>query len=362
MTAAMEHRGDQPLEAVEGLRLPADASAAPRARAFVAQQLSDKGLGALADDARLVVSELVGNAVLHARSAVGVRVLVVDGSRVRLEVADSSPVAPTFALMDTLARSGRGLVLVDAVSSRWGVDNDPSGGKTVWAELSTAAGGDVEELTAEDLLDRWAESARDDGPGDRWSAGFTDDASGERRAVPERLVVRLHDVPVAAMRAAKLQIEETVRDLQLVLLSDAHLHGDSGDTGPAGRSRTTGTSAAIAAADEEVRLARRLDAAAEEFGEVRRELRAQVMAAAAAGQQHATVTLHLPCMVMGAAQRYLQALEEADGLVHNGRLLHAGQLVEHADLRRWYLGQIIQQLSAAHRTLDGGLSTTAREQ
>ena len=320
------------------LRLPADASAAPRARAHVRTALSDAGLGALADDASLVVSELVSNAVLHARSAVGVRVLRLDDQRARLEVEDSSTVVPTFGLMDTRATSGRGLLLVDAVSTGWGVDVDPGRGKTVWVELSTAAGDPFGELTAEDLLERWADLPGHDEPDpDPAAAG----------APGEEVTVRLEGVPVAALRAAKLHVEDTVRDLQLVLLSDAYLPGDADGTGAAGRSRTSGAPSTVSAAVEEVRLARRLDAAAEEFGDGRRQVRAAVMEAAATGQERATLTLHLPRSAAGAASRYLQVMDEADALVQSGRLLLARQLAEHADLRRWYLHEILRQLEGS---------------
>ena len=83
--------------------------------------------------AQLAVSELVANAVIHARSELTVRVHV-DGW-IRLEVSDGDPQAilvPRAVEPDRLG--GRGLRLVADVSRRWGVTRGTRG-KTVWCEL-----------------------------------------------------------------------------------------------------------------------------------------------------------------------------------------------------------------------------------
>lgn len=96
--------------------------------------------GELADSAELLLSELVTNAVQAQASAapeVGVRFVWADG-RLRLEARDVSDAPPVMNDAEEDEECGRGLVLVDALASGWGVDRDDTG-KTVWAEL--AAGG-----------------------------------------------------------------------------------------------------------------------------------------------------------------------------------------------------------------------------
>lgn len=56
-------------------------------------------------------------------------------SGVRVEVTDGAPGLPTLGERDGLAEGGRGLLLVDAVTERWGVVLlGRGGGKTVWFE------------------------------------------------------------------------------------------------------------------------------------------------------------------------------------------------------------------------------------
>lgn len=113
--------------------LPAEARSAGMARRFVSVALHQSGHEVLDDVASLLASELVTNAVLHARSAVHVR-LRADGSRVRVEVRDASsaPVSPRHFASD--AATGRGLLLVSELAAAWGSDAGPDG-KCVWFEL-----------------------------------------------------------------------------------------------------------------------------------------------------------------------------------------------------------------------------------
>lgn len=80
-----------------------------------------------------VVSEIVTNAILHARTPFIVSVSP-NRTAIRVEVTDGSASFPARRKYDTTDPSGRGLAIVDAMADRWGVASAPNG-KTVWFEL-----------------------------------------------------------------------------------------------------------------------------------------------------------------------------------------------------------------------------------
>lgn len=82
----------------------------------------------------LLTSELVTNALLHARSAPELDVRLVDG-RLRVGVSDTTPVAPVRKRYGKEAATGRGLLLIETMASAWGTDPN-EGGKEVWFELA----------------------------------------------------------------------------------------------------------------------------------------------------------------------------------------------------------------------------------
>jgi anti-sigma regulatory factor (Ser/Thr protein kinase) len=116
--------------------LPVTGPAASRARAFTRDALGHWDLAEFEETAVLLVSEMVGNVVRHARSCEpGLRLrLRDDPCWLRIEVFDTDPGMPrTPAEGD---ESGFGFVLIEALAARWGAHQAP-GGKTVWAELVT---------------------------------------------------------------------------------------------------------------------------------------------------------------------------------------------------------------------------------
>ncbi|MEU6709651.1 ATP-binding protein [Streptomyces wuyuanensis] len=111
-------------------------TAPARARHDVQLSLRAWGLDHLVDDARLIVSELVTNAIRHTRTgAVGVSVTRLSG-HVRIVVTDDSSTLPARVPPAADAEAGRGLQLVDQLATRWGSQPLPTG-KRVWAELPT---------------------------------------------------------------------------------------------------------------------------------------------------------------------------------------------------------------------------------
>jgi anti-sigma regulatory factor (Ser/Thr protein kinase) len=125
--------------------LPAVRPAAALAREATRAAVAAWRLGHLADEAVLLVSELVTNAVEHAgpgASATVLRLEYGDGW-LRIEVHDSSPHGPRPRTPDWLDESGFGLMLVDALAAKWGVQQTREG-KAVWAELGARPGGAAE--------------------------------------------------------------------------------------------------------------------------------------------------------------------------------------------------------------------------
>lgn len=108
-------------------------SAAAQARALVADALTRWRLEPLVADAQLLVSELVTNAVLHARGDVTVSLAVAEGTA-EVGVTDRSVRLPRRRQVTWRAGGGRGLRLVDAVAREWGVAHQPDG-KQVWFRL-----------------------------------------------------------------------------------------------------------------------------------------------------------------------------------------------------------------------------------
>jgi anti-sigma regulatory factor (Ser/Thr protein kinase) len=109
------------------------------ARRFAVTTLTAWGLGALAEDARLCVSELASNAVLHGADggAATFRVdLRLEDRELRIEVRDSGAGRPQPGAPADDDVSGRGLAIVTLIASRWGVHDHGPDGKTVWARLA----------------------------------------------------------------------------------------------------------------------------------------------------------------------------------------------------------------------------------
>jgi STAS domain/Histidine kinase-like ATPase domain len=116
------------------LNLEPLAVAARRAREMITEACDRWDLADLAGSSRIVVTEMVNNVVVHARTPMIV-LLAVHGSRLSVAVRDESPTAPTFTGTPALtAYGGRGMLLIDSVATRWG-NLALSHGKVVWAIL-----------------------------------------------------------------------------------------------------------------------------------------------------------------------------------------------------------------------------------
>jgi anti-sigma regulatory factor (Ser/Thr protein kinase) len=293
------------------VELPPSSDSARAARHAVTDLLQELGRSDLIDDATLIASELVANAVMHARTEMS---LTVDsaGTGVRVTVTDSSNILPRWTPASTTATAGRGLLLVERLSSRWACETHPAGGKSVWAEIDSASAF-PDDSSPDELLELW--------PDDPWpTAGVAD---------PDALVDVALDTDVEAMLASRAHTEELVRDLQLTLLDAAERHATTESTEPV------------------IDLARRLDSANGAFHEARRQMYNQTITARKHGHSQTTLRLKLHRSDAALALRWLEALDDADVLTASGRLLVAPFPPELTAFRRQYIGAIVEQLEAA---------------
>lgn len=114
--------------------LPNSPTAAITARAVVRDTCREWNLARVTDDAVLVVSELVENAVRHAHSEPVLRIELRPRG-LSLAVRDQSPELPRLTTADPEVPGHRGVQLVDQISVAWGCMPSSDGGKIVWAVL-----------------------------------------------------------------------------------------------------------------------------------------------------------------------------------------------------------------------------------
>ncbi len=277
--------------------------AVPRARRFVVDSLADEP-AAMREDVELVTSELVTNALLHGGAPVRLRVLRT-ADAVRLEVEDAGRQAPVPLQPSADAMTGRGLALVAALSTAWGVERGRDGGKVVWAEVGGSpdapAAAPVLDIAA--LLDEWA----DDEPAE------------------ERFPVELGAVPTDLLLAAKSHIDNLVREFTLA----------------------ASAASAPGAAQLPPALADLVQTVVHGFDDARGQIKAQAAASAARGEPETHLRLMLPATAADAGEEYLRALDEADRYARRARLLTLETPPLHRTFRRWYVHALVDQLRAA---------------
>lgn len=171
--------------------LPPEATSAGRARALLRRALAGHDREDALDPAQLAMSEIVTNALVHAGTSMRLRILLAPHG-LRVELADGSHRMPARRDFGPAAATGRGLLLVEELATRWGaypVDE----GKIVWFEFSED----------EHLWDRLQQS------------GTTDSDSGI-------VVVELPRMPLLMHHAWQEHATSLLRELLLVRL-DAEL-------------------------------------------------------------------------------------------------------------------------------------------
>ena len=183
----------------DGIELPAAPTSPATARQWATDRLEAWGEAELVDTVTLLVTELVTNVLLHARTPCELR--IVKGDRLRVEVADGSGRIPEQRRIDgEITGSGNGLLLLSALSDDHGVVIDPTGKRSG----SRSSG----------------HTHRTPRPSATRATGTATETS--RRAPhpmpPELRPVRLTGVPLATIRDADIYISDVLRELQLIKL------------------------------------------------------------------------------------------------------------------------------------------------
>lgn len=282
------------------LVLRAVPDAAPVARAAVRALLSGSPFAARVDDGELAASELVTNAVLHGRDPVVLR-LVRTEHCVRVEVADGSPVSPSFSMLDPTAVTGRGLMLISAASDRWGVEPDPSG-KRVWFELLENGATDELEADVDALLAAWGDDLAED-------------------PALEQVRVVLTDLDTELVARAEAHAEGLLRELCLLVGDDA-------------------------LPDQVDRVVRAVLQAAGAMDALRTDVKHQLAVAVSAGQPQVDLTLTVQRDDAEAVRNYAHAFDEADRLSRAGVLLTTPPPAELSAARQSYLRRLLAQLNS----------------
>ncbi|MGH8891536.1 MAG: SpoIIE family protein phosphatase [Acidothermaceae bacterium] len=120
-------------------KLEPASSSASAARRVVEAAVLENSLAGFIDEALLLVTELVTNAIVHAGTEIELRVEAGHGS-MRVEVVDQSPGLITIAheMASETREGGRGLLLLDALATEWGTRHF-GWGKSVWFQLGAVA-------------------------------------------------------------------------------------------------------------------------------------------------------------------------------------------------------------------------------
>ncbi|MCA1711831.1 MAG: ATP-binding protein [Actinobacteria bacterium] len=288
---------------------------AREARGFVRDLLLQARHPDWIDAAELAVSEAVTNVVLHAHTQFEITVQMYD-DHARIEVRDNNPVLPAQRGYGTEATTGRGMGLIAALSSEHGVTALGAEGKVVWFCI-----GDPVPRDEEDVL-----------------AGWSDDLDLEEAepAPPGSGNVVLRNLPPTLWLAAREHHDAILRELTLFRAEHTAENAGGAD---------------FAVADE----ARWL---------VERQVEAEINAARAAGRAarplpdaHPGALPEVPLAVdlvlsvgpdqVAAFAQLQDALDEAERLAAEGRLLVRPGLPEIVAVRDWACEQVIAQVSGS---------------
>lgn len=279
------------------VRLQPEPRSAGMARAWIREQLTRMGRPELVDAAQLATSELVTNAVLHARTRITVAVRN-DGDQIMIEVGDGSGGRVRPELTGTapggLATVGNGLHIIGALARRWGVRERNGEGKTVWF---VPASPEEHSLAAPRF------------PPDLLAGIVPDDADA---------VVAVLNAPVRLLWEARFRVRDLRREMSLLTMQS-----------PAA-TRSSRRMLWVAQEIERTKAAVRLSH--DDFEQ-------------AVLEEAATVSLdYVVSSRAGVACAQLaDLLDEADGFCRDGQMLTLPAPPEELRMRRWFLSEFIRQ-------------------
>ncbi|HWD47736.1 MAG TPA: ATP-binding protein [Actinomycetota bacterium] len=278
--------------------LPRSASSVGTARRFIEARVSAWSFPRRAAERLVLIgSELVTNAVLHARTDLTLTLELEDG-RARISVKDQSQAPATLRHYRADALTGRGLGVVAALSDSWGI-SAAADGKVVWAEVATDDAGD-EAPRPPELRNGPAPAAAE---------------------LPGTRPVRFPEVPVETYLELQAHNDALLRELELI-----SIELEAGSANPAAP------------------LAELVDQLYRRFRGQRDSYRDVVAAAKARGQRTVDLQTSAPPAAAGAAQSYLDLLERADELCRAGLLLTPEPPAPVRELRRWFVAEMVAQL------------------
>ncbi|HET9689620.1 MAG TPA: ATP-binding protein [Acidimicrobiales bacterium] len=315
-----------------GVVFPPEPTSVREARAWLREVMAGRD-DDVVETAVLLSSELVTNAVLHARTPVELRAWH-EGVTTHVEVADASQAMPVRKQFGAEAATGRGLHLLSSLASAWGVEADASG-KRIWFEVADPGADDSPDAVAAPVVAlRPTVTAAPE-----VTALVADGAGGGPAPAPpavlaaapavapvgppadEPINFRILGLPVAEYLAVEAHNDALVREFSLI-------------------------SGAPAAPD----LAAMAQEFAARFGTATTVVRDQVQAAVDAGRRWVDLVLPVPRAAVPWLLDLARRLDAADRMAEQGRLLTLGGSARVRRFRDWYTGQLQAQAAGEPAT------------
>jgi Histidine kinase-like ATPase domain len=271
------------------IELPGDVASCSTARRFVQECLA---VGAdVSENATLLISEVVTNALLHTSGPITVEVRQ-KGGAYRITVSDSSSTPPTEKGYRADDATGHGLQILDCLAAAWGSIQTGTG-KVVWFDLPVAF---------DDSLSPGTERQSYDDP------------------YPSGTPIALIEAPVREMIRSAAHYDALYREFRLILeLDPSHLEAIPG------------------------RLLSLIDELGPRFLGFGRSAEEAWYTGVRENRDSVDLHFRFPAQAGTAVARYSQLLDEADDFCLKAELLTIAPTEEALTVRRWAFGQVVGQ-------------------